>query len=218
VPLNDAGEIAYFAGCVSTYEVPELHKAAHSIFKKLGIDVATIEEVCCGSPLDRIGHSHQQHVGLAEKFSAAGVSTIITSCPSGLTALAPLADRFTLYHLTEFLTNQTLPVSNMDATLMYHDSSVLGRTLKMYKAPRQLLRKVGGFLECKENHHLARCCGGDFAFRAAFSDMANEIAQQLIDEAAEKNAILVTADPHCYHHLKDHGEVMDIIQVVDHCL
>jgi len=215
---NDTGDIAYFAGCVSTYEVPELRKAAQSVFKKLDIDVVTIDEVCCGSPLERMGQYHQQYVSLAEKFSTAGVSTIITGCPSGLAALAPLADRFALHHLTEFLTNQNLPVCNMDATIMYHDSSVLGRALGRYEAPRRILDKVGGFLECSEHHHLAKCCGGDLAFRAAFPDMADEMARQLIDEATENNAILVTADPHCYRHLKDHGEVMDIVQVVDHCL
>jgi Fe-S oxidoreductase len=215
---HGTGDIAYFAGCVSTYEAPELRDATLSVFDKLGIRAVTVPEICCGSPLERMGLEHQHLNTLAAKFSEAGVATIVTGCPSGLVTLAPLADRFNLYHLTEFLVNKDPALLTMERPLLYHDSSVMGRTLGIYEDPRRLLEKVGGFLEYGEHHELAGCCGGDLVFRAAFPDMATEMAQHLIAEATDRNAIIVTADPQCYRHLREYGEVLDIIQVVDRCL
>ncbi|MGC9553803.1 MAG: (Fe-S)-binding protein [Thermoplasmatota archaeon] len=211
------GEIAFFAGCVSTYQTPELKEAALSVLEKLDLEPVMVDEICCGSPLENMGRDNGQPPLLAERLAEAGVQTVLTSCPSAVLTLRE-TPRFTVQHLTAFLAEQNLELVPLDGVLMYHDSSVLGRKLGIYDPPRQLLQQAGGFREFTENRKLALCCGGDLAFQAAFPDMAGEMARQVMDEAGEQDAVVVTADPHCYRHLKEYGEVLDIIQVVDRCL
>lgn len=211
------GEVAFFAGCVSTYHTPELKEAALSVLAKLGLDPVMVNEVCCGHPLEYMGRENEQPSLLAERLAAADVQTLLTTCPSAVLTLQE-NQPCTVHHITSFLAMQDMTLQKMDAQLIYHDSSILGRKLGIYDPPRQLLQKVGDFKEFRENRNLALCCGGDLTFQAAFPDMAGEMARQVMDEAHEQDAVVVTADPHCYRHLKKHGDVLDIIQIVDSCL
>ena len=48
-----------------------------------------------------------------------------------------------------------------------------------------------------------------------FPEEARELAQYLIKEAKQKNATIVTASPHCYSHLKEYGDVVDLLQLIE---
>ncbi|MGC9307183.1 MAG: (Fe-S)-binding protein [Thermoplasmatota archaeon] len=212
-PDTEGGTIAFFPGCVATYRAPELREAALAIFDHLDIDVTVIEG-CCGSPLDVIGIDNARLEKVREHLASHDIDTLVTGCPSGLLALQPLADQVELLHLSEFLLKQNIELQPYDGTLLYHDSSVLSRKLEIYDAPRELLQRAGGFEEFNEHHELSGCCGGDIAFQSAFPDMADEMARLMLAEATEKNATVVTASPQCYLHLKRHGDVVDLAQVI----
>ncbi|UCG69427.1 MAG: (Fe-S)-binding protein, partial [Thermoplasmata archaeon] len=52
-------KIGYFIGCTPAYRNQNLAKATMSILEKLGEDYTVIDEVCCGSPLQRIGGKYE---------------------------------------------------------------------------------------------------------------------------------------------------------------
>jgi Fe-S oxidoreductase len=130
----------------------------------------------------------------------------------------PLNKKFEILHISQLLSGMDLTLKDADMKLIYHDSSVLGRKLGIYEAPRKLLEMAGGFIEFEQHEELAQCCGGDLAFSAAFPDMAGKMAERIVEEAREKNATIVTASPHCYHQLKKYGNVIDIVELLDRCL
>ncbi|MEA2054426.1 MAG: (Fe-S)-binding protein [Candidatus Thermoplasmatota archaeon] len=208
------GEIAYFSGCMAN----GLKDAVFSVFDKLGINVTTIDEECCGNPIDIIGRENRQIEKLGKKFGERDVKKIVFSCPSCMQSFLPLKEKFELIHISEFLMDKNINLKDFGMKLIYHDSSILGRKLDIYDAPRKLLEKAGSLVEFDENKELSHCCGSDLAFRMAFPLAAGKMAEKIIGEAREKDAVVVTSSPHCYHHLKKHGDVIDIIEVVDRCL
>jgi len=213
-----SGEIAYFSGCIENYKEQGLKKAALSIFKKLGLDVVLVDDKCCGNPVEIIGRENKQLSKLEKELEGKGIKKIVFSCPSGMQSFLPLNKKFKIMHISEFLAEMDLTLKDAGMKLIYHDSSVLGRKLGIYEAPRKLLDMAGGFTEFEQHREMAQCCGGDFAFSAAFPDMAEKMAERIVKEAKEKNATIVTASPHCYHHLKKYGDIIDLVEVVDRCL
>ena len=217
VEAGDA-KIAYFAGCMENYKEKGLKRAALSIFEKLGVDVAVIDNECCGNPVEIIGRENKQLSKIEKKLDDMAIKKIIFSCPSCMQSFLPLNKKFEIMHISQFLAGMDLNLKDAGMKLIYHDSSVLGRKLGIYEEPRKLLEMAGGFIEFKQHEELAQCCGGDLAFSAAFPDMAEKMAERIVEEAREKNATIVTASPHCYHQLKKYGDVIDIVEVVDRFL
>jgi len=214
VEAGDA-KIAYFSGCMENYLGQGLKRAALSIFKKIGVDVAVIDNECCGNPVEIIGRENEQVGKLEKKLEDMGIKKIIFSCPSCMQSFMPLKGKFEIMHISEFLAGMNLNMENPGMKFIYHDPSVLGRKLGVYEAPRKLLDMAGGFIEFEQHEELAQCCGSDLAFRTAFPETAEKMAERIAEEAKAKDATIVTASPHCYHHLKKYGDVMDIVEVVD---
>ncbi len=210
--------VAYFSGCMENYLEHGLKKAVISIFGKIGMKVAVVDKECCGNPVDIIGRENHQMKKLGKELDDNGIKKIIFSCPSCMQSFLPFKEKFKLVHISEFLEGMDLNMKNSGMKLIYHDSSVLGRKLGIYDAPRKLLEKAGGFVEFDENKELSQCCGSDIAFREAFSGTAGKMAERIAEEAKEKNTTIVTASPHCYHHLKKYGDVIDLVELVDRCL
>ena len=48
-------EIGYFAGCTAGYRTQSIARATMSVLDKLDLDYALVDEVCCGSVLQRVG-------------------------------------------------------------------------------------------------------------------------------------------------------------------
>ena len=208
-------KIAYFSGCIENYKEQGLKRAALSIFGKLGLDVAVLDDTCCGNPVEIIGRENEQIKKLERRLEEMGIKKVIFSCPSGMQSFLPLREKFEIMHISEFLAGMDLNMENPGMKFIYHDSSVLGRKLGIYDAPRKLLDMAGGFIEFGEHGNLSQCCGGDLAFSMAFPETAEKMAKRISEEAKGKGATIVTASPQCYHHLKKYGDVMDIVEVVD---
>ena len=60
-------KVGYFAGCTATYRSKKTSAASLSILKKLGVDFTTVDEVCCGSVMQRIGWDEKDVVELMKK-------------------------------------------------------------------------------------------------------------------------------------------------------
>jgi fumarate reductase (CoM/CoB) subunit B len=76
--------VAYFAGCLTNYRLPDIAEAVCYTLDYLGIEFTRVPEVCCGSPLNRIGRFDLAKTMLEKNLGAMkslGVETIVTSCP-----------------------------------------------------------------------------------------------------------------------------------------
>jgi len=214
---REGGNIAYFAGCIASYKEKNIKEATLSIFEKLNIDVTILDAICCGNPLEHIGKENKSIKKIENELKKKEIKKIIFSCPNCMKSFAPLSEKYEIMHITQFLLN--IPkIKPFGKKMIYHDSSILARYLGIYDEPRILLQKAGKFLEFDENKEIAKCCGSDLAFSTAFPEMAEKMAEKIVEEARKKNAVIVTASPHCYSHLKKYGEVMDIAEVIKKCL
>ena len=202
---KDGGNTAFFMGCLTN---KEMKNAVVSLFDKLGIDV-TIIGGCCGHPAEKIGRTVE--VKAREKLREKEIDRLIFSCPNGMCAFSA----HNPVHISQFLITQDVTFRKGNETYIYHDPAFLGRHLGTYEEPRKIIKRIGNLVEFNENRELARWCGGEIEFVSAFPEEAEELALHLVREAKEKNATIVTASPHCYHHLKEYGDVIDLLQLVE---
>jgi Fe-S oxidoreductase len=171
--------------------------------------------VCCGNPLESIGRENSTITLIKKALKDTTIKKIVFSCPNCMQSFKPLSTHYELIHVTQILSQYLLTMEPFSKNIIYHDSSILGRYHGIYDEPRALLRKIGPFFEFNETKETAKCCGGDMGFEKAFPELAAQMAEKIWDEARKKNALIVTASPHCYTHLKTHGDVMDITELID---
>ncbi|MDR1955089.1 MAG: (Fe-S)-binding protein [Candidatus Methanoplasma sp.] len=224
-------KIGYFAGCTAAYREKKIAAASLSILKKLGADFTTVDEVCCGSVLQRIGIDEEKSIALMKKnveaIKALGVETLVLSC-SGCYRMFKIEYPkfvdvpFTVLHMSEFLAKQDLKLKPLgEVNVTYHDPCHLGRHCKVYEPPREVLKKVPGiaFKEMKFNKSASHCCGGGGGVRSAYPEEAMDIAGTRLEEAGAAN-VIVTACPFCVANLTAAAgdrkvKIVDLTELVD---
>ncbi len=200
---REGGKVAFFMGCLTKRGMKDV---IISLFDKIGID-ASIVGGCCGYPVEKIGRKSNGRI--KEKLKS--FDKIVMACPNGMLAFK----EFNPIHVSQFLLSLGIKERRRDRNYIYHDSAFLGRYLGIYEEPRELIKKFGNLMEFSENRSKARQCGGEIEFRMAFPNEAGEMAEYLAKEAKKANATIVTASPHCYSHLKEFADVIDILQLVE---
>ena len=224
-------KVGYFAGCTATYREKKIAGASLSILKKLGVDFTTVDEVCCGSVLQRIGVEEEQFTKLMKKnvdaIKSLGVETLIFSCSGCFRMFKEEYPKFIdvpfkVLHISEFLAKQDLKLKPLgDVKVTYHDPCHLGRHCKVYDAPREVLKKFSdiNFKEMKYNKSSSHCCGGGGGVRSAYPQEAKDIAGTRLSEASFAD-IIVTACPFCVANLTaavgDRKiKIIDLTELVD---
>lgn len=224
-------KIGYYAGCTATYRSKRTSEASISILRKLGADFTTVDEICCGSVLQRIGWDEADVVKLMRKnvdaIKSLGVETLVLSCAGCYrmfkTEYPKFVDvPFKVLHMTEFLAGQDLKLSPLgDITVTYHDPCHLGRHCKVYDDPRKVIMKFPGvdFKEMPFSRETSHCCGGGGGVRAAFPAEAADIASTRLDEA-EFADVIITTCPFCVANLEAargdrRVKVVDLVELVD---
>ncbi|MDD3399259.1 MAG: heterodisulfide reductase-related iron-sulfur binding cluster, partial [Candidatus Methanomethylophilaceae archaeon] len=225
--------VGYFAGCTATYRNQKIAAATLSILDKLKVDYTVLDEVCCGSVMQRIGWEEEDVLELfkrnVEAIAGLGVETLVLSCAGCYRMFKAEYPRhvqvpFRVLHISEFLAEQELPLKPLDKKVTYHDPCHLGRHAKVYDAPRKVIAKIPGidFQEMSNNRELSRCCGGGGGVRSAYPEVSSGIASTRVSEA-EGRDVIVTACPFCVNNLEvgvgDKGiEVLDLTELVDRLL
>ncbi len=221
---------AYFAGCTATYRSKKTSAASLSILDKLGVDYTTLDEVCCGSVLQRVGVDQAEVTKLMKQnvdaIKAQGVETLILSCAGCYRMFKHEYPKyvevpFEVLHMTEFLAKQDLKLKPLKGKVTYHDPCHLGRHCNVYEPPREVIKKFPGveFKEMACNRSTSHCCGGGGGVRAAYPEVAREIAESRLDEAAFAD-IIITTCPFCVTNLASAKgerkvEVVDLVELVD---
>ncbi|MEE9151912.1 MAG: heterodisulfide reductase-related iron-sulfur binding cluster [Thermoplasmata archaeon] len=213
--------ITYFPGCMATYRAKDIAKGTIELLKKGGVEFKLLgaDEWCCGSVLLRTGN-----VELARKiaehniqaFKKAGTTQVLTSCAGCYRTLKKDYEEmfgkqdFEVIHIVDFLEGLIdegkLKFPRVEMKVTYHDPCHLGRHSDIYEAPRRILSSIQGLelLEMARNRKDARCCGAGGGVRAAFAELADQMADERLGEAEETGAeVLTSACPFCTFALRD---------------
>ncbi|MHA2120863.1 MAG: (Fe-S)-binding protein [Promethearchaeota archaeon] len=212
----------FFRRCTMPLRQENTLKNMMKILQVAGIEVAVSkDEWCCGSIGLRIGKSGEDiikhNVDLLKKMGAKTVFTACAGCYRTLKKDYPeiLGEElpFEVKHITEILiellnNNQIpfIPKENEVLKVTYHDPCHLGRHMKFYEIPREVLKKLPNLevIEMKRNRSHSWCCGAGGGVKSQFSELALKISMERIYEAIETGAnILTTTCPFCIGNLKD---------------
>lgn len=228
-------ELAYFAGCTATYRNKEIADAAVSILKKLGAEYTILNEVCCGSVLQRTGFSDEKLKKLVDAnikaIEETGAKKVLFSCAGCLRMFKKEYKEFHNFdfeplHFTEWLADQEFNLKPYPKTVTYHDPCHIGRHIGIYEAPRKLINRIPEikFQEMEFKEDQARCCGGGGGVRSAYPELAQEIAGNRVKQA-EFAEVLLNTCPFCLNTLKfgneklnQNIEIIDLLELIDNLL
>jgi Fe-S oxidoreductase len=233
------GNILYYPGCLTKFVGKDLKENYEKILRTIGIDFIELKEkeVCCGSPALNAGYKKTAE-DLARKnyhvFKEHRVTKIISNCPACYKTFSqdyPLLLKE--WDIKVEHASQTIYKSIQEGKLKlkkkiekivtFHDPCYLGRYMSIYEEPRKILEFVGcKIVEMKFNRKNSFCCGGGGGVQSNYSELANYIAKERIQQALETKAeILVTTCPLCYYHLKRNSEeiqVFELSQLLVQCI
>ena len=227
-------KVGYFVGCTATYRSKKTAQATMSILDKLKVDYTTVDEVCCGSVMQRVGWPQEDVTELmrknVESIKALGVETLVLACAGCYRMFKMEYPKyvdvpFEVLHITEFLARQKLELKPLEGKVVtYHDPCHLGRHCGVYEEPRQVINMIPGvdFREMEYNRKFSHCCGGGGGVRSAYPEDSMNIANTRLDEADFADVIITTC-PFCVNNLEagrgDRDiEVRDLVEVIDELL
>lgn len=211
-------EVVYFMGCVAAfypmvYSVPQ---SLVALLSKAGADYTTMggDEYCCGFPLVIAGmgkHAREMMRHNIETVRSLGAKKLVAACPSCYHTWKheyphligePLG--FEVWHETEFLADLiaqgAFDLKPVEKKVTYHDPCDLGRTSGVYEEPRQIITAIPGvsFVEMKDHHEYALCCGGGGDVEMADAEVSAAVARRRLGQAQETGAdFIITACQQC---------------------
>ncbi len=228
--IKEKGEFVFFGGCTMPLRQADTLKNMIKILQAAGKEIAISKnESCCGSIALRIGdenaaiESIKQNV---ENIKNMGVKTVFTACAGCYRTMKKdyptLLDEplpFKVKHITEVLADliksNEIPFKTEEGQktkVTYHDPCHLGRHMKLYDVPREVIAKIPGveLVEMKRNRQNAWCCGAGGGVKSLFPELALEIAKERVKEALATGAqVLLTSCPFCVGNLTDALKAMD---------
>lgn len=200
--------VAYFAGCLTNYRMPDIAGAVTFTLDYIGIEHTRIPEVCCGSPLNRIGRFDLAKTMLEKNLDAMrslGVETIVTSCPGCTSTLMEYQDEFDVLHYLDLYDRyglcRELSPAGEKATMQY--PCHLYRNVSPYTmvAAERLLEAMYDYVRLPEPD---RCCGAGGGVRRNDLALSRRLKARRVGELRSIGADkVVTACPQCRVHLSE---------------
>ncbi|HMK47053.1 MAG TPA: (Fe-S)-binding protein [Methanocella sp.] len=212
-------KVAYFAGCLTNHRLTGISEAVEFTLTYMGVDYTRIPEVCCGSPLNRIGR-----FDLAEKMlgknvdtlRAYGVETVVTSCPGCTSTFLEYQEDFEVLHYLDLYDH-------------YHISSDIGRQkgLATLQFPCHLYRNVSPYTMVVAEEILSkmydyirlpdadRCCGAGGGVRRNDLMLSRKLKARKIDDIKVISPDVVAGVcPQCKIHLSEEVPEMADLSVL----
>ncbi len=240
IKLSDHPEVVFFTGCTEAYRMQPLAVATAKLLDKAGVKFTILgeDEWCCGSPMLRTGQKEYVRGKVAphnvREMDKRGIKAMVTACAGCFNTMKndypklTGAPSYKLYHVSEYL-DKLIQEKKLKFTkefkkkVAYHDPCHLGRHAKVYDAPRNVLKAIPGvtLIETKAEREDAQCCGAGGGFKAAFNDMAENVAAERVKYFVDAGAeVIVTSCPFCQVNLnagaKKAGlniKTMDVVQL-----
>lgn len=240
---KEKAQVLLYVGCTAGL-LPEMQKVAQSavqLLKAAGVDFGYLgeKEPCCGSMPLRVGQ-RELFSSMArrnmEQWNQLGVDTIVTTCAGCFKTLfqdyyehPELGQlRPEVLHITQYLAKLVeegrLSFKPLDAHVTYHDPCHLARHCGLMETPRLLMGAVPGLrlTEMERIREKAWCCGAGGGVKSAFSELAQNIAQERLKEAQQTGAhYLLSTCPFCLQNFKEgiqasgsKMEAMDLVELL----
>ncbi|OPY26849.1 MAG: CoB--CoM heterodisulfide reductase iron-sulfur subunit D [Methanocella sp. PtaU1.Bin125] len=200
--------VAYFAGCLTNYRLPDIAGAIGYTLDYLGIEFTRIPEVCCGSPLNRIGRFDLAKTMLEKNLGvmrSLGVETVVTSCPGCTSTLMEYQDDFDVVHYLDLYDryglSRELSKSDKKATMQY--PCHLYRNVSPYTmvAAERLMAAMYDYRRLPDPD---RCCGAGGGVRRNDVSLSRRLRAKRVDEVRALAADeVVTTCPQCRIHLSE---------------
>lgn len=181
---KDKGDVLLFTGCAyqlgTIYSdrisyLKEVPRSAVKILNAAGVTPIVLEdEVCCGHDLLWLGDEDSFFKLMdknVERLKATGAKKVVFTCPECMRTMSMDYQDFSgdlpfeMVHISEFVADAVkegkLKLGKIDKKFTYHDSCRLGRHLKIYDAPRDVLAAIEGaqMIEMERAKDRATCCG-----------------------------------------------------------
>lgn len=211
---------AYFAGCLTCHRQRQIADAVLFTLDRLGIEYTRIHEVCCGSPLNRIGRFDQAKKMLERNMNelrSLGVETVITSCPGCTSTFLEYQDEFEVVHYLDLYDHYNiysmLTHNSMTATMQY--PCHLYRNVSPYTmvVAEKLLGCMYDYIRLPDPES---CCGAGGGVRRNDPALSRKLkAKKVKDILSIAPDIIASACPQCNIHLsEDLPGVVDISVLV----
>lgn len=226
IKLSKKCDTIFFVGCAPYFDVMfkdlgvetlEGVKGALRLLNRTQIPFdLLINERCCGRDLLLQGDK-EGFLALAkanvDEFNRRGVKKIITACPECYYSLKIDYPRALGSAVAEvvywtdavapLLQNGELHLGKIKEKVTYQDPCTLGRGLRIFDSPRQVLNAVDGLelVEMEQSREKALCCGASSWVHCGAAN--RQIQDERLTQAEATGAdILVTSCPKCQVHLK----------------
>lgn len=207
IPLGfkppEKAKYLYVPGCWSGIRLPETAKATVDLLIKAGLDFTVLggREWCCGLFLIDTGMLEEAKK-LAEKntllFESTGAEFVVTECPSCHDVFKRVypelyrEPNYRVLHISELLKelleSGKIRVNRSDKSVIYKDPCPLVRRHGIADIPREVLSYVAALVEYEENREETLCCGAPAGVKPVHPEIANRLAEMLLEEAAAKSA------------------------------
>lgn len=240
--LKEKAETLLFMGCVPSYLDMKMIPSLIKPLDKAGVDYTSLatEEGCCGFPLFLMGadefESHAEKV--IERIRATGAKELLTPCAGCYKTFKKIYPEIgdlglEVYHSVHYLEKlinegKIKFREDLGKKVTYHDPCDLGRALKVFEEPRNVLKAIPGLelVEMARNRLQARCCGGGGGVLASDPDLAVKMAAERVRDALAVGAeIIVSGCSACKDNLRkgaraipkeERGKIkiMDITEIV----
>jgi heterodisulfide reductase subunit D len=214
----------YVPGCWSGIKLPETAKATVELMLKAGLDFTVLgeREWCCGLFLldtGMVDEAKKLAESNTELFESTGAECLVTECPSCHDVFKRVypklfrAPKYKVIHVSELLKELIdggkLRVSKPDVPrkIIYKDPCPLVRRHGITEGPRGVISSFAELVEYGDNRENLLCCGAPAGVKPIFPDIANRLAEMLVDEAASRKADEISVGcAFCLYHMGSAGK------------
>lgn len=212
--------IAYFPGCADLFdkfldlEKTDFHQIGQSainLMNKAGIKPNLLSLKCCGH--DAYWTGDLDSYNKVRKYNEqviknSGITTLVVSCAEGYYTFKKLyeLEGVKVQHLSQFIEEHQDAYKfkgEKGSILTYHDPCRLGRFMKEYDAPRNVLTNAGANIkELSLNRQFTNCCGVSAWLRC--DDQSRAVMLHKLEEATQAvgdDGTLVVSCNKCFAHL-----------------
>ncbi len=216
-------DVLLFPGCVLTMFYPAIIEDITRIMEQNGLRVVTPSNLqCCGFPFLSQGWKNK-FLTLRQKnqkiFSEYKFKYIVVPCGTGTITFKEHYQienpEIEIYELTDFFykflpnvpvdEDKLKPTGTKNGKFTWHDPCHNLKSLKIDKAPRHFMNKLGSsFIDDKS----ALCCGFGGIFSVGFPSTSKKILKRKENKLEEIGAdTVVTACPGCYLQLRERSNL-----------
>lgn len=236
---GDKADTVIFAECSHTKAQNQIFESAVKLLEKIGSPVSLFSEKgCCGSTIYDLGFWEQLEPIVKanwEKMKALKDKKFVFINPHCQAFIARnygeiLSDYSSIdgRHFSQLLVDAfkggKLKSQKTDKVkVSYHDPCYLGRRLRIYEAPREVLSSLNGveLIEMDRNRENSFCCGAR-ALANYYPNMSEDTARERVAEFEATGAdLLITACAYCKENFQKvmpggkKDNVKDLIEFVD---